>query len=120
MLRTCPTPTSAWRSWRTATALTSPTRCGRPDADQASLARAGLARLDDGVDVPVCSAEDTLLAKLTWFRRGGEVSERQWTDVLGLLRVATMDTPYLLSAAEARGVADLLARAIVAAGLLRR
>ena len=90
------------------------------DADQASLARAGVARLDDGVDVPVCSAEDTLLAKLTWFRRGGEVSERQWTDVLGLLRVATMDTPYLLSAAEGRGVADLLGRAIVEAGPLRR
>ncbi len=81
------------------------------DADQASLSRAGWARLDDGFAVPVCSAEDSLLAKLTWFRRGGETSERQWTDIVGLLRVATMDHHYLDAGAELRGVTDLLDRA---------
>jgi hypothetical protein len=35
------------------------------DADDASLARVGRARLDDGYDVPVCSAEDSLLAGAT-------------------------------------------------------
>jgi hypothetical protein len=35
----------------------------------------------------IASAEDTLLAKLEWFRMGGEVSERQWHDVLGVLKV---------------------------------
>jgi hypothetical protein len=29
-----------------------------------------------------------VLAKLEWFRRGGEVSERQWADVLGVLRAS--------------------------------
>lgn len=82
------------------------------DADQAALARAVGARLDDGRDVPVCSAEDSLLAKLTWFRRGGETSERQWTDILGLLRVAAMDADYLRHGADRRGVADLLDSAI--------
>lgn len=82
------------------------------DADQASLARVGRARLDDGTEVPVCSAEDAVLAKLTWFRRGGETSERQWSDILGLLRVATLDMTYVRSGAEARGVSDLLARAV--------
>ena len=82
------------------------------DADLASLARIGRVRLDDGLDVPVCSAEDSVLAKLTWFRRGGETSERQWTDILGLLRVASLDHAYLRAGAESRQVADLLDRAM--------
>jgi hypothetical protein len=53
--------------------------------DQRALERAGLAMLGDSEGIPVSSAEDTILAKLEWFRRGGEVSERQWTDVVGLL-----------------------------------
>lgn len=28
-----------------------------------------------------------LLAKLEWYRRGREVSERQWRDALGILKV---------------------------------
>ena len=83
------------------------------EADLASLARVGRVRLDDGRDVPVCSAEDSVLAKLTWFRRGGETSERQWTDILGLLRVASLDHAYLRTGAESRQVADLLDRAMV-------
>ena len=35
----------------------------------------------------VASAEDTVLAKLGWYRAGGDVSEQQWRDVLGILRV---------------------------------
>lgn len=31
----------------------------------------------------IASAEDTILAKLEWFRLGGETSDRQWRDVLG-------------------------------------
>lgn len=34
----------------------------------------------------VLSAEDVILAKLEWFRLGGEVSERQWRDILGVDR----------------------------------
>ena len=47
-----------------------------------------------------------MLAKLTWFRSGGETSERQWTDVLGLLRIATLDEPYFRAGAEGRGLAQ--------------
>jgi hypothetical protein len=37
--------------------------------------------------VYVASAEDTILAKLEWYRMGGEISDRQWTDVRGVLKV---------------------------------
>ncbi|MEW5982200.1 MAG: hypothetical protein AB1806_07495 [Acidobacteriota bacterium] len=85
--------------------------------DRSSFARAGHERLDsdpEAAAVPLASAEDVLLAKLEWYRRGGEVSERQWTDVLGILRVgqATLDFSYLNQWAAVLGVADLLQRAI--------
>jgi hypothetical protein len=64
----------------------------------------------------VASPEDTILAKLEWVRRGGETSERQWWDVVGVLRVtAGADRDYLGKWASALGVADLLERAIAAA-----
>jgi len=57
--------------------------------------------------------EDIIVRKLVWFRMGGEVSERQWNDVTNVLRVLRdrLDDAYLARAAEAFGVADLLAHA---------
>ena len=68
--------------------------------------------------LPIASAEDTVLAKLEWYRRGGEVSERQWGDVLGVLRAAekALDRPYLTAGAAELGVSDLLERAWREAG----
>jgi hypothetical protein len=62
----------------------------------------------------VLSPEDTILAKLDWFRLGGETSERQWRDVLGIVKTQqdALDTDYLRQWAQTLGVADLLERAL--------
>jgi hypothetical protein len=88
---------------------------GRP-FDREALRRARPEALEDAPtprQFVVASPEDTLLAKLDWFRAGGEVSERQWTDVVGLLRAgwAAVDQEYLGRWAAALGVSDLLQRA---------
>ena len=59
------------------------------------------------------SAEDTVLAKLEWYRMGGEVSDRQWRDLLGVLEVQgdRLDRAYMRRMALSLGVADLLSRA---------
>jgi hypothetical protein len=64
--------------------------------------------------VLIKSAEDTLLRKLAWYRLGGEVSDRQWSDILGIVRVQAvlLDLPYLYTWAALLDVADLLDRAL--------
>lgn len=61
----------------------------------------------------VIAAEDSVLLKLEWFRLGGETSDRQWNDVLAVLRTQSdaIDTAYLEKWAAEIGVADLLVRA---------
>ena len=78
--------------------------------------RAPLAFLDDPVEYPFATAEDILLAKLRWYREGGEVSERQWYDILGILAASpALDLDYAHSWAERLRVHDLLAKALAEA-----
>ena len=64
----------------------------------------------------VAAAEDTIVAKLAWFRLGGETSERQWQDILGILTVqeGRLDCRYMREQAELLNVADLLQRVLTA------
>lgn len=71
------------------------------------------------VRLPVASAEDTILSKLAWYRDGGCVSDRQWSDVLGILAGKPRDVSYLKEWAARLGVADLLERLIEEAGQIR-
>jgi hypothetical protein len=67
----------------------------------------------------VASPEDTILAKLQWYRDAGGVSDRQWRDVLGVLKVqgTALDRAYLAEWARELRLTDLLCRAVDEAGL---
>ena len=58
------------------------------------------------VDTP----EDTILRKLEWFHRGGRSSERQWRDVVGVLRIQRdiLDQTYMREWATRLDIGDLL------------
>lgn len=66
------------------------------------------------VQARIATAEDTLLAKLEWYLLGNEVSERQWRDVLGILKVqgSNLDFDYLRQFAQELQVDDLLEKAL--------
>jgi hypothetical protein len=68
------------------------------------------------VSAKFASPEDTILAKLEWYRMGGETSDRQWRDILGILktRAGEIDLDYLKKWAIDLEVADLLERALKA------
>ena len=68
----------------------------------------------ENIEFPVASPEDTILAKLVWFRKGGEVSDQQWHDILGVIRVQAgrLDLEYLQEWGGELGVADLMGRAL--------
>lgn len=68
----------------------------------------------DSIQVFLCSAEDTILSKLEWYKSGGSVSDRQWKDILGIIKVQgeLLDKNYLLKWAEELGVKDLLEKAL--------
>ena len=70
------------------------------------------------LDLLVASEEDTLLNKLRWYRSGGETSERQWNDAVGIVRVRAdqLDVQYLKQWAGHLRVEDLLDRLLRDAG----
>ncbi|MFH0926025.1 MAG: hypothetical protein V1872_10430 [bacterium] len=61
----------------------------------------------------VSTPEDTILQKLMWFKAGGEVSERQWTDIMNMIKVQgeRLDLVYLKKWANELGVIALLEKA---------
>jgi hypothetical protein len=62
---------------------------------------------------PVATAEDVLLAKLRWYQAGGGVSERQWSDITGILAANRgLDFRYLGDWARNLGVEVLLEKAL--------
>jgi len=70
-------------------------------------------------DYEVASPEDVVLRKLDWYRMGGGVSERQWLDVLGILKLngMSLDMVYMKEWATDLGISDLLEGALEDAGL---
>jgi hypothetical protein len=70
--------------------------------------------LEKDVTANFASPEDTILAKLTWYRGSGDTSENQWRDILGVLRTRAgdLDVDYLRFWAKELKVDDLLERAL--------
>jgi hypothetical protein len=66
-----------------------------------------------GESLVVKSPEDTVLRKLLWFREGGEVSDKQWRDIVSVLQISgdKMDQAYLAAWASGLKVNHLLERA---------
>lgn len=70
-------------------------------------------------EISLASPEDIVVQKLYWYRLGDHVSERQWTDAIGVLSVRgrDLDREYMDDLAEQMGVHDLLVRALRESGL---
>jgi hypothetical protein len=84
------------------------------DKMQLERRRLSVIAIDPEQSIYVISPEDTVLSKLEWYRMGGEVSEHQWRDILGVLktRAGELDLGYLREWAKELHVSDLLERAL--------
>jgi len=79
--------------------------------EEMSRARTETVPPEEGLSVRFSSPEDTILHKLLWYRMGGHVSDNQWNDVLGILRIQTdIDFAYLEKWAGRLKIDDLLVR----------
>jgi len=90
--------------------------------DRVAFARVRLEDLGEGEETRrhyVSSPEDVVLNKLDWYRQGGCVSDRQWSDVQGILKVqlTSLDLHYMQRWAVELGLSQLLQQAFQDAGL---
>ena len=67
----------------------------------------------------LCSPEDTILQKLVWYRMTKNESQRQWRDVLGVLKLQgdRLDFDYLQKWGVELSLSDLLETAYTESGL---
>ena len=81
----------------------------------AQLDRRELRRIspDSSESVYVATVEDTILAKLRWYRAGQETSNTQWSDVIGMIGTphTNIDLQYLHAWSNKLGLTDLLQKA---------
>ncbi len=83
---------------------------------QAEIARATTETLiveGETIECPVVTAEDILIAKLRWYADGGQVSDRQWSDIVGIVRAnPSLDRDYVGHWAQQLDVQSLFERAL--------
>lgn len=72
-----------------------------------------------GLDLNIATAEDCVLAKLEWYEKGNRASDRQWRDVLGIMKTQRLrlDRGYLQRWAAELGIERLLHQALREAGI---
>ncbi len=68
----------------------------------------------EATSIWVTSPEDQIVRKLSWFKLGGRVSDRQWRDVLSIISSQNdqLDYTYLNETAQSEGLSELLALAL--------
>lgn len=93
---------------------------GTPLDDQ-QLARRQRVEIRPGQVIYIHPPEDILLQKLRWYQKGGGVSDRQWRDIIAIVRTQgeRLDRDYLGANAPALEVDELLERALGEAGAER-
>lgn len=74
---------------------------------------------DNSIEISICSSEDIILNKLIWFKEGNMTSERQWLDILGVLKIQfnSLDKDYLKFWAKELQIDDLLKKAFTESGI---
>lgn len=72
---------------------------------------------DRNLSMRMASPEDTIVQKLSWYERGARISERQWSDAIGVLVVkhGSLELEYLRETALLLGVSELLEKALAEA-----
>lgn len=79
--------------------------------------RAAVTVGSEGERLFVKSPEDSILRKLRWYRDGGEVSDKQWRDIVSILRLnaGSLEETHLDEWAAQLHCTDLLGKARIAA-----
>lgn len=79
---------------------------------KAEMERRETYAIDESRSLVVASPEDVILHKLYWYQMSDEVSDRQWRDALGVVRVQadSLNETYLREMASHLGVSDLVER----------
>lgn len=87
--------------------------------DRQVVARRQRELVENFVEAYVAAPEDAVLAKLEWYRATNETSEKQWGDIVGVLKTQcfVIDYEYMDQWAREIGVGDLLERALQDAGI---
>ena len=90
---------------------------GREERDRSSFQRHRAIAIEDRSLLFFAAPEDLILSKLQWRQRSE--SEKQWRDVLGVMKVQRekLDFGYLLQQAEVLGLTEVLREAAIAAGV---
>lgn len=70
---------------------------------------------EDSIEIFLCSPEDVILSKLIWYVSGNEISERQWLDIIGVIKVQqkNLDLEYLNHWATELNIERLLQKAFL-------
>ena len=85
--------------------------------DQRAFERKTVDHLEEGssaAEFCFATPEDVILNKILWYRMGNQISEKQWQDIIGVIKVQNkkLDKTYLLQWADSLGIRDLLNKAV--------